>query len=214
MICCGKGFWCWESVSGAAVLLIFIAINNPQHPASIHNILVSNTESLLYFDPKKKMKIITLVVLSLMMNCSTSSITVKDMQVNWTAHDDHWAFELKAPTTGWVALGFNHKNDIVHTNLIMGAVEEGQLKIEDFYVVGFGNPQPVNQLGGAVAITEMSGDEQNGQTTIRYHIPKVALDKYHYNLETGKELWFICAYSRDDDFGHHSMMRQHVKVKL
>lgn len=96
----------------------------------------------------------------------------------------------------------------------MGAVEEGQLKIEDFYVVGFGNPQPVNQLGGAVAITEMSGDEQNGQTTIRFHIPKVALDKYHYNLETGKELWFICAYSRDDDFGHHSMMRQHVKVKL
>jgi len=149
-----------------------------------------------------------------MMNCSTSSITVKDMQVNWTAEKDHWAFELKAPTTGWVALGFNHKNDIVHTNLIMGAVEEGQLKMEDFYVVGFGNPQPVNQLGGTLAVTEMSGDEQNGETTIRFQVPKIAKDEYHYNLERGKEIWFICAYSRADDFGHHSMMRQHVKVKL
>lgn len=136
------------------------------------------------------------------------------MQVNWMEHDDHWAFELKAPTTGWVALGFNRKNDIVHTNLIMGAVEQGQLKMEDFYVVGFGNPQPVKKLGGELAITAMEGDEKDGQTIIRFHIPKVSIDKYHYNLEAGKERWLICAYSRSDDFGHHSMMRQHVKVKL
>lgn len=76
------------------------------------------------------------------------------------------------------------------------------------------NPQPVNKLGGELALTAMDGDEKNGQTTIRFHISKVAIDQYPYNLEAGKAFWFICADSREDDFGHHSMMRQHVKVKL
>lgn len=156
--------------------------------------------------------------LSVLFACSmmtfTSSITVKDMEVKWTEQGDHFSFELSAPTKGWVALGFNQKNSIVHTNLVMAAVKEGKVETEDFYVVGFGNPQPIATLGGKAAIRQVEGEEKAGRTTIRFSIPKEAVDKYHYNLKPGQELWLICAYSRADEFDHHSMMRQHVRVQL
>lgn len=144
----------------------------------------------------------------------SSSIKVRDMDIQWADKGDHWSFELSAPTEGWVAVGFNQKNNIVHTNLIMGAVSKGQVKTEDFYVVGFGNPQPVTKLGGTSAINQVEGEELNGHTAIRFSIPKKAIDRYHYDLKPGEDLWLICAYSRADEFDHHSMMRQHVKVKL
>lgn len=144
----------------------------------------------------------------------SSSITVRDMDIRWTEEADCWSFELSAPTTGWVALGFNQKNDIVHTNLIMTAVRQGAVSSEDFYVVGFGNPQPITKLGGSRAISELEGEEKNGHTTVRFSIPKKANDQYHYDLKAGDEIWLICAYSRADEFDHHSMMRQHVKVRL
>lgn len=143
-----------------------------------------------------------------------SSITVRDMDIRWTEETECWAFELSAPTKGWVALGFNQKNDIVQTNLIMAAVKGEKVEREDFYVVGFGNPQPVTKLGGKFAVTNVEGEEQNGHTTVRFSIPKKAIDQYHYDLKAGDEIWFICAYSRADEFDHHSTMRQHVKVKL
>ncbi len=144
----------------------------------------------------------------------SSSITVRDMEIRWTEGEAYWSFELSAPTTGWVALGFNQKNDIVQTNLIMGAVKGEQVKTEDFYVVGFANPQPVSKLGGKIAVSDVEGEEKNGRTTLCFSIPKKAIDQYHYDLKAGDEIWFICAYSRADEFDHHSMMRQHVKVKL
>lgn len=144
----------------------------------------------------------------------SSSITVRDMDVRWTEEADCWSFELSAPTTGWIALGFNTKNDIVQTNLIMTAVKEGTISSEDFYVLDFGNPQPVANLGGEIAVRDVEGEEKNGRTTVRFSIPKKANDQYHYDLKAGDEIWFICAYSRADEFDHHSMMRQHVKVKL
>jgi len=144
----------------------------------------------------------------------SSSIKVRDMDIRWTDQGDRWLFELSAPTEGWVAVGFNQKNNIVHTNLIMGAVSKGKVKAEDFHVVGFGNPQPITKLGGKFAINQVEGEEKLGRTTICFSIPKKAIDKYHYDLKPGEDLWLICAYSRADEFDHHSMMRQHVKVKL
>lgn len=144
----------------------------------------------------------------------TSSITVKDMVIKWNERADHWVFEMSAPTEGWLALGFNTKNSIVHTNLIMATVKAGVLESEDLYVVGFGNPQPVEKLGGKSAIHQLQGEEKAGRTTIRFSIPKTAIDKYHYDLQPGQDLWLICAYSRADEFDHHSTMRQHVQVKL
>ncbi|MBX2870899.1 MAG: hypothetical protein KTR30_02335, partial [Saprospiraceae bacterium] len=94
------------------------------------------------------------------------------------------------------------------------AVKGDQIEAEDFYVVGFGNPQPVSKLGGKFAVSDLEGEEKTGHTRIRFSIPKEAVDEYHYDLQAGDEIWFICAYSRADEFDHHSMMRQHVKVKL
>ena len=116
-------------------------------------------------------------------------IDVAGMHVAWRFVDDAIEFTATAPTTGWVAVGFNTKDDIVGANLVMGAVQHGILQIADKYVVDFGDPR-------------------------RFRLPITASDRYHLNLQPGTTLYLIAAYSMDDDFAHHSRMRKHVQITL
>jgi hypothetical protein len=46
-------------------------------------------------------------------------IEVNGMTVEWQHRNGAVIFTISAPTQGWVTLGFNDKDDIVHTNLIL-----------------------------------------------------------------------------------------------
>jgi len=148
------------------------------------------------------------------MKPSTKTISENGFQATWYFQDDQLVVEMVAPTEGWVALGFNERDDIVGTNLIMGAVVDDQIIIEDQYVVKPGEHPPAEQIGGQSAIMTASGSEQNGQTTISFSLPQKAVDQYHYDLSPQREIFLILAYSREDDFEHHSLMRKHVKIEL
>ncbi|GJM34016.1 MAG: hypothetical protein DHS20C18_30170 [Saprospiraceae bacterium] len=142
------------------------------------------------------------------------SIEVGGMSIDWQETADAWIFTLTAPTDGWVALGFNEQNNIVHANLIMGAMKNGEVVFEDQYVVGAGLHPMIETLGGTAAIYGLWGKEATGRTTVGFSIPKVSNDGFHKNLSAGSQVWLICAYSVSDDFDHHSRMREHVRVKL
>ena len=141
-------------------------------------------------------------------------IDVAGMHVAWRFIDDAIEFTATAPTTGWVAVGFNTKDDIVGANLVMGAVQHSILQIADKYVVDFGDPRMVTEIGGIDAIDQPFGYESHAQTTIRFRLPITASDRYHLNLQPGTTLYLIAAYSMDDDFAHHSRMRKHVQITL
>lgn len=145
---------------------------------------------------------------------SSKSVTIDGMQADWYFQEDHVVFEVLAPTEGWVVLGFNQRDDIIDANLIMGAVIDDKLVIEDQYVVGFGENPPVQEIGGQVAIFDYTGYEQQGHTTIKFSIPQQAIDQLHYDLGPQQEIYLILAYSQEDDFNHHSLIRRHVKVTL
>jgi hypothetical protein len=142
------------------------------------------------------------------------SVTVNGMQVQWHLQGGNVHVRLTAPTTGWVAVGFNTRDDIVGTNLIMAAVQQGQVRIEDQYVVRAGEHPLVTTLGGISAVSNASGTEQNGRTSVSFTIAQHNSDRFHYNLTEAASIYLICAYSAEKDFGHHSMMRQHVAVVL
>lgn len=139
---------------------------------------------------------------------------IEGMQVEWEYTGDLLTFKLHAPYQGWVALGFNEANNIVNTNLIMGAVTPEQTQLEEFYVTSVGNPQPLNELGGQTAINHFVGLENNDGTSFQFTIDTRLQDDFHYNLSEGSKIWLICAYSMEDDFGHHSIMRRHIEVEL
>ncbi len=145
---------------------------------------------------------------------SLQSITVEGMTVSWYFAEEFIHITATAPTRGWVAVGFNQRDDIVGANLVMGAVLSEEVKLEDHFVVRMGEHYPVEQLGGASAITDLHGVEEGAQTHLRFRLPIHAGDPYHFDLKSGASLYLIVAYSVDDDFAHHSRMRRHLWVTL
>jgi hypothetical protein len=144
----------------------------------------------------------------------TKRLEVNGMTVEWQYRDDHVFFTIAAPTEGWVTLGFNDKDDIVNTNLIFCRVKSGKVEVADHYVLGAGNHQPTEKLGGLSVFKNVTGKETKDHTTVSFSMPIKALDKFHFDLKEGTKRWFICAFSAEDDFDHHSRMREHREVAL
>jgi DOMON domain len=141
-------------------------------------------------------------------------IEVNKMIIKWESKSNELTFEVFAPTTGWVAIGFNSENNIVGTNLIMGASIDNNSMVEEQYVVAAGVHKPIALAGGEVAISDYRCIEDKKGTTLKFSISQKQLDKFHYSLTEGTKIWLVCAYSQEDDFNHHSIMRQHVEVTL
>jgi DOMON domain len=140
--------------------------------------------------------------------------TVNGMTFHWRFDKDHLQCQASAPNKGWVAIGFNTKDELSGTNLIMGAVEQDFVTIDDRFIVKPGEHKSIIDLGGSEAVVHRSGTEENGVTTISFSIPLSVNDKFHHNLLEGKEYYVLMAFSQEDDFQHHSIMRTTIKLKL
>lgn len=142
------------------------------------------------------------------------SVTVNGMTFQWRFDREQLNCIATAPTTGWVAVGFNTNDKLKGTNLIMGAIEQDFINIDDRFIVEPGNHKSITELGGSEALTQKGGEEKDGISTIWFSIPLSVNDRFHHDLTEGKEYHLLLAYSQEDDFQHHSIMRTSVKVKF
>ena len=142
------------------------------------------------------------------------TIEKNGMKVSWTFDDDKIKFEVFAPTRGWVAIGFNEKNQLFGTNLIMGKIENKRVNISDQYIYGLGDHRPVEEVGGINHLSGLKGTEEAAGSTIQFFISKKAMDQFHFDLRLGKDIALLLAYSTEDDFDHHSTMRTSVIITL
>ena len=167
-----------------------------------------------------KKYVVLILILSNIYSCTLNAqkeskmnlIEKNGMQAQWNWEGESLYFQVFAPKDGWVAIGLNVKTGLAGTNLIMGAVTDGKVKIDDRYTLKPGNHQAIKNLGGKDLLTKKNGFEDEKGTTITFKIPTLPNDKYHINIEKGKEYYMLLAYSMADDFGHHSMMRTEVKI--
>ncbi len=146
---------------------------------------------------------------------TNNSITKNGMTVEWTFKDENQInFKLTSPSNGWVAIGLNTKKQLVGSNLIMVGVSEKHEVISDRYIISIGNHQSIEDLGGKASTQLLSAKNDNGGTTVEFTLSTKATDAYHLNLEKGKKIHLIMAYSHDDDFMHHSAMRTSLEIIL
>ncbi|WP_299535771.1 DOMON domain-containing protein [Ulvibacterium sp.] len=142
------------------------------------------------------------------------TITVSGISFTYALTPTDLECTVTAPTQGWVGVGFNEKNTIVGSDLLLFHVVDGKTTSTDMYVKGLGNPIKDSHLGGQNSIQVLHGKEEGHSTTIRFSIPLNSGDPNDFIHEIGKEFWLILAYSVEDDFEHHSRVRKHIPFRL
>ena len=158
--------------------------------------------------------LILLFCLASLPGIAQKSAEVGGMQISWKYIDGYIEFNVSAPNDGWVALGFNQKNDIKDTHLLMFSTDGERQDFQELYVKAAGNPVQVSELFEKTTDIVYSCEEEGKTTQVLFRIALNTYPEYSTSLNKGTEVWLICAFSEDDDFEHHSMMRKHVKVVL
>ncbi len=142
------------------------------------------------------------------------SISINGMAFQWKVEGDMLHCKAIAPCKGWIAVGFHTKDQLAGTHLIMGAAEEGFYKMDDRYIVRPGLHKNMLELGVQEALYNKSVTESDNQTTMQFSVPLITTDAYHQDLIPGKTYYVLLAYSLEDDFQHHSIMRTSVSINL
>lgn len=133
------------------------------------------------------------------------NLKAKDMSFSWTIEGDLINIQVSGKTTGWVGIGFNPEKAMQGANIIIGAVKNGKVKIQDH----FGNRRRGHiadtKEGGADHVKNAMGKEENGITTISFTIPLDAGEKFDTPIKADGSDIVMLAYGggRDNFTGRH-----------
>lgn len=120
---------------------------------------------------------------------------------------------LSAPTNGWIMVGFNSDNSTQLADFKFFAIKNRKIIAEDRKNIGGRNYPTDESLDGENNLRVYSGIEVNGITQISFAIPLISNDPNDYQFNLNQQFYLILAYSREDDFEHHSIYRKHIKYK-
>lgn len=155
-----------------------------------------------------------LFALPLVLSAQGNSVLIEGMEMSYSWQQDSITITLRAPTHGWLGIGFNDENNIVGSDLLLFHVVKGNTEALDMYVQGFGDPRADVQLNGQHSIRLIEGKEMTHQTAVTFQIAHSSGDRYDFQHQLEKDYWLILAYSTHDDFDHHSRMRKHVRFRF
>lgn len=142
------------------------------------------------------------------------TISTNGISFSYEVKNDMLNCTLKAETQGWIGVGFNSRNSIVGSDLLLFNIIGGKPSSTDLYVKGAGNPKKDSELGGTHSIQILEAEEIGNTSMVQFSIPMDSGDPYDFKHKINQEFWLILAYSVADDFGHHSRVRKHIPFKL
>ena len=166
---------------------------------------------------KKNVLIILVMIINIGCDAQKNGakiVSKNQMNVSWHFGNERIYFEMSAPTDGWVTIGFNTQSGTTGAYLLMGNIINGKVNVVEHFTKSPGNYSPITKLGAESQVENIEGIEKNNNTLIKFSLPKKAFSKYQKDLLEGNEYNMIIAYSREDDFQHHSMMRTSEIVTL
>jgi DOMON domain len=141
-------------------------------------------------------------------------VTKNGMAVSWEFKESRVYFEMSAPTDGWAAIGFNDSENTAGNYLVMGNMINNKVTIEEHYTISAGNYKSFHKLNTNASIGNMEGSEIGRTTKLKFSLPQSSTNKYAKDLKKGLEYVLLIAYSQEDDFQHHSIMRTSQKIIL
>jgi hypothetical protein len=136
--------------------------------------------------------------------------------VQWMVEGDMLTVVMSAPTTGWVAVGFDPSRQMADANIIIGYVEDGEVFLSDEYGIGNVRHGADVDNGGVDNLSGVEGSEADGATTLKFTIPLDSGDSTDKPLVAGNTYKIILAHGPNgaDDFGTYHGSRGSVEVEL
>lgn len=134
-------------------------------------------------------------------NVSAAGISRDGYTLAWEFDGDDVAFTMSAPTTGWVAVGFDPSAAMLDADMIIGYVEEGEVFITDQWGDGYTSHRPDIELGGSDEVIPVSGSESEGVSEITFRRPLSTGDRFDHQLIPGGTHTFLLAYGPGDADG-------------
>ncbi|MDR2549299.1 MAG: DOMON domain-containing protein [Desulfobulbus sp.] len=127
------------------------------------------------------------------------SLTAGQMSFAWSVAGDNLAVKLSAPTTGWVAVGFNPTDTMKDANIVIGYVKDGKVEIsDDVGTQPTMHGQDVSR-GGTDNVTVIGGSETGNTTTLEFSIPLKSGDPNDGVIDPKADTKVMLAYGPDRD---------------
>ena len=139
---------------------------------------------------------------------------VEDMTVRHAIVGSDILLSVSAPTTGWVAIGFEPTRMMADANIMIGYVNGNEVVVEDHFGNGRFTHRPDNRLGGNDDVTVIGGSEDSGSTTIEFSIPLNSGDQYDRVLAAGQTARVILAWGANDNTGRKHRRRYSTTIEL
>lgn len=141
-------------------------------------------------------------------------VTAGEITVSCRMNEGELELELSAPTTGWIAVGFEPSSMMKDANIIIGAVVDGEVAVEDHFGVSLFAHKPDTDLGGTKDVTPGSGSESDGRTTFSFSVPYDTGDAYDVPLVSGDTVQVILAYGNRDNFRNKHSYRTKAEITV
>ena len=145
-----------------------------------------------------------------------SSAEAAGVTVQWKVEGSSISVQMSAPTTGWIAVGFDPSRQMADANIIIGYVEGGEVFLSDDYGVGNVRHAPDVENGGTYDLTDVEGEEADGMTVLRFTMPLDSGDATDKPLVAGSTYKIIAAHGPDgaDDYGTYHGSRGSFETEL
>ena len=152
-----------------------------------------------------------------MSNSMSHTIEKGGMWVALQTTGSRLMIESRAPTEGWLVVGFNRISGLQGARLVFMRVRAGRAECE-VHRTDFSYPAPFHRpraaIGGTNYVADIIGHQRDGVTQVGCSVPLASHERLDVALEPGAKLHVILAYSASDDFDHHSRMRTAVDITL
>ncbi len=117
------------------------------------------------------------------------------IELSWQNDSTYLYVGLTSPGTGWVAIGFSPEQQMKGANIIIGAVENGEVVTQDHS----GTAPTGHREDSRSEIVQVAGTESAGKTTIEFSIPLQSDDPSDKALQSGQTVSIILAYHASSD---------------
>jgi hypothetical protein len=124
-------------------------------------------------------------------------VEYKGYTLKWRFDNDTIDFSVSYRTTGWVGVGFSPSTKMKDANIIIGFVKDGHATITDQFGTNVNFHRKDAELGGKNNLSDTSGTETDGVTTLSFRMPMVSGDDNDRSLTEGALTTIILAHGPD-----------------